>query len=241
MCEYCSKLSSAATYSSKLSQYMLEDIERMMKTEDALLFSQADFPYIEPLLYFEPRVALPKPTRYYQGIRIDGMEMRQDWASGAMRSIGFKNGKIILLAKAVTRKIGEAEKLDHYFLVQLGKEELKISERNNEITIAFDGNVEGMNIKTRKMESHTLTFSFTHEHNEKAILPDSRIAASGIYGGTSRVMGKQAIMSRFENYSITVMHFAPHPLLLYSYKELGFESAMEFQKKVYDILKMHLL
>lgn len=220
---------------------MLEDTERVMNSNTSLLFSQKDFPYIEPIMYFEPRVALPTPTRYYQGMLIDGKEMRLDWSAGSMRAIGFKDGKIVIVSKAVNKNIGEPERLDHYFLVELNKEELKVSEINNEIRIEFDGNVEGMNVKTHKMENHSLKFSFVHQHNEKAILPQSRISSSKLYSGESRVMSKQAILSKFENYSITVIHFAPHPLLLYSYKELGFESALEFQKKVYDIIKTHLV
>ncbi|MCX8200045.1 MAG: hypothetical protein N3G76_01095 [Candidatus Micrarchaeota archaeon] len=206
-----------------------------------LLFSQADFPFIEPLIYLEPRVALPKPTRYYQGMRVDSREMRLDWSAGSMRALGLKNSTIVLLCKAACKKAGEPEKLDHYMLIKIGKGELKVSEANSVLTVSFKGHVDGMDIKGRKIEGHDVEFSFQHHNNDNAIVPAQAVSASAIYGGRGRVSGSTQVLSRFENYSITVSHFAPHPLLLQSCKELGFGSPIEMQKSVYGILKWHLL
>ncbi|MEM3363977.1 MAG: hypothetical protein QXS93_00515 [Candidatus Micrarchaeia archaeon] len=245
MCDVCNKISSPG-YSSAIGKYMLEDVQRLMnisngETEPRLLFSQVDFPFIEPLIYLEPRVALPKPTRYYQGIRIDSQEMRLDWSAGSTRALGLKNSTVILLCKAATKKPSEPEKLDHYFLIKLGKGELKVSEANSIFTISFKGHVDGMNIKDRKIEGHDIEFSFQHHHNDNAIVPTVSVGASAIYGGKMRTAGSTQVLSRFENYSITVSHFAPHPLMLQSCKELGFNSPIEMQRAVYGMLKWHLL
>ncbi|MEM0438375.1 MAG: hypothetical protein QXU54_03700 [Candidatus Micrarchaeia archaeon] len=239
MCELCAKIATTQ-YSSRLSQYMLADAERLQHSNGSLLFTQKEFPYIEPVLLFEPRVALPKPTRYYQQVLVDGKPLRADWSSGATRAIAFRNGKMVFLSKAVSKQAGESEMLDHYFLVELAREDLAVSEKDNTLTIAFEGKVDGVNPRTRKPEQHALSFSFVHQHNEKAFLPEARVASSAVYSGASRVQSQQQSLSRFENYSVTVMHFAPHPLLMQSYKELGFQSGLEFQRKVYNVLKAHL-
>ncbi len=224
---------------------MLEDVQRLMNTENAisqpLLFSQGDFPCIEPLLYLEPRVALPKPTRYYQGMKIDAKDMRLDWASGSMRAFGFKDDYVFFLSKAAVKKIGEAERLDHYALLKLEKNELKVTENNAVMTIAFSGHADGVGIKSRKIEGHDVEFSFQHHNNENAIVSAAAVSASAVYGGKGRVQGSTAILSKFENYSITVSHFAPHPLLIQAHKELGFNSALEMQRGVYGMLRQHLL
>jgi hypothetical protein len=244
MCDICAKLSNS-NYSGVLSKYMLEDVQRLMNTENAIsqpvLFSQTDFPFIEPLLYLEPRAALPKPTRYYQGMKIDAKEMRLDWASGSMRAFGFKNDNVFLLSKAAVKKIGEPERLDHYMLMKLEKGDLKITEANSVATISFKGHIDGLDVKSRKMEGHDVEFSFQHHNNENAIVPAAAVSASAVYGGKGRVQGGTQILSKFENYSITVSHFAPHPLLIQAHKELGFNSALEMQRGVYGMLKQHLL
>lgn len=239
MCEFCKKVA-GSSYGSKISQYMLEDIERMIKTENNPMFSQRDFPFIEPLVYLEPRVAMPKPTRYYQPMSVDGKMLRLDWSSGSMRALGFGNGKIVLLTKSVIKRAGEPERLNYYFLAELDKSELNVKERGNELTVSFRGNVHGINIKNRGMEQHAVEFTFIHQNNERAFVPKERAAASAIYGKSTRA-GGQEIASRFENYAVTVMHFAPHPLLLYSYKELGFASPLELQRGMYGVLREHLL
>ncbi|MCX8206000.1 MAG: hypothetical protein N3H30_02095, partial [Candidatus Micrarchaeota archaeon] len=220
-------------------QYMLADAERLQHSEGSLLFTQKEFPCVEPLLLLEPRVALPKPTRYYQQALVDGKPLRCDWSAGSMRALAFRDGKIVFISKAVSKETGGAEALDHYFLAELAKEDVTVSERESSLTIAFDGKVEGINPRTRKPEQHALSFSFVHQHNEKAFVPEARVASSAVYSGALRVQSQQQL-SRFENYSVTVMHFAPHPLLMQSYRELGFQSGLEFQKKVYDVLKAHL-
>ena len=244
MCYTCSKLNNNA-YTGALSKYMLEDVQRLVNTENGtenhLLFSQADFPFLEPFLYLEPRVALPKPTRYYQGIKVDNRELRTDWSSGSLRALGFKDDRIVLLTKAAVKSIGEAERLDHYLLLKLSKNEVKVSEANSTITISFNGHADGVNIKSRKTEGHDIEFLFQHHNNENAIVPIAAINASAVYGGKVRVQGNTPILSRFENYSVTVSHFAPHPIILQLHKELGYESALAMQRGVGAILKQHLL
>ncbi|MGB9635306.1 MAG: hypothetical protein ACPL0A_02400, partial [Candidatus Micrarchaeia archaeon] len=228
MCDLCKRLANTH-YPTKISQYMLEDVERMLKTENVLLFSQETFPYIEPLLYLEPRVAMPKPTRYYQSMEIDGKALRLDWSSGAMRAIGLKNNEIVVLTKSVIKQTGQPERFNYYFLAKLKKDELDISETNNEIKISYKGNVSGINLKTRKMENHELSFSFIHQHNENAFIPKSRLTSSSLYSKSTGDKG-QAILSRFEEYAVTVMHFAPHPMILQVHKELGFETPLDLQR-----------
>lgn len=238
MCEVCDKLASTA-YSNKISNYMLEDAQRIVNSKEGIFFSQDVFPYTNPLLYLEPRVAVPKPTRYYQPMFVDNNMLNNTWTSGCMRSVGFSGNNILILTKFVTKKIGEPEKLDYYVLAKLNKSELSITEKNNEIRISFDGIINGTNIKNRQVEEHELKFDFIHQHNDNAILPKSRLASSRMYSKSIARAGR-GILSRFEEYSVTVMHFAPHPIISQMHKELGFETALELQRKVYDILKSHL-
>ncbi len=238
MCEVCKKIVNT-TYSAKVSNYMLEDAQRMVDSDEGLFFSQDAFPYTNPIIYLEPRVAVPKPTRYYQSIFIDNNMLNNNWTSGSMRGIGFDGENIVLLTKFVKKQIGSPEKLNYYFLATLNKSELNIAEKNNEIRISFDGSVNGTNIKNRQVEDHHLKFEFIHQHNDNAIIPKSRLASSAVYSKSIARRGKN-ILSRFEEYTVTVMHFAPHPILMQVHNELGINSTLEFQRMVYSILKSHL-
>ena len=88
------------------------------------------------------------------------------------------------------------------------------------------------------MESHAVSFSFVHQHNDNAFILKSRVASSPLYNRGAA--GPRRRMLGSSEYEVTVMHFAPHPLLMNLFKELGFKSKLEMQKAVFGIMREHL-
>jgi hypothetical protein len=222
-------------YSNKIIEYLKLDVERVQDTETNCMFTNLEFPLNEAYLFFEPRVAMIKPTRYYQNLTIDGELKRLDWSAGSTRALGFKKNKVIFISKAVVKEIGEKEKMDHYIAIEINKNELEINEENNMLNISFDKEVKVRNLKNKNEETHKIEFSFNFLNNERAIMP-KHMAERTMYGRSSISQTSQ-IISKFENYTITVLHFAPHPILIQHYKEFGFEGPIDFQRNCFSILK----
>lgn len=222
-------------YSQKIIDYLKMDVERVKTSNSNCLFTNLEFPLNKPYLFFEPRVAMIKPTRYYQNLTIDGELKRLDWMGGSTRALGFSKEGIIFVSKSVLKDIGEEERLDYYIAVKLNKEDLSINEENNMLTISLNKEFSGRNIKTGLNETHRIEFNFNFLNNERAIMP-KHMAEKSMYGRSSISQTSQ-IISKFENYTITVLHFAPHPLLIQHYKELGFEGPIDFQRNCFSILK----
>jgi hypothetical protein len=222
-------------YSNKIIEYLKLDVIRLENSESNCLFTNLNFPLDEPYLFFEPRVAMIKPTRYYQNLKVDDELKRLDWSAGSTRALGFNEKEIIFLSKAVTKEIGEEEKLDHYIGVKINKEDLNVSEENNMLTISLNKEFSGKNLKTNVDEKHVIDFNFNFVNNERAIMP-KHMAQKTMYKRSS-MSQTSTIISKFENYAITVLHFAPHPILIQHYKEFDFEGPIDFQRNCYSILK----
>ena len=225
-------------YSKKIIEYLNLDIERVNQTENQIIFSNIEFPIKEPLLLFEPRVPMIKPTRYYQNFLIDGELKRLDWSAGSTRALGFSKRGIYFISKAVITEIGKPEKMDHYVAIEINKKDLHITEQNNMLNISLNKEYIGKNIKTKNEEKHLFEFSFNFLNNERAIMPKT-MAEKSMYGRSSISQTSQ-IISKFENYTITVLHFAPHPILIQHYKDFGFEGPIDFQRNCYNIIKQLL-
>lgn len=225
-------------YSTKIINYLSMDTERINTSDSNCLFTNLEFPLKEPYLFFEPRVAMIKPTRYYQNLLIDGELRRLDWMEGSTRAIGFNRKGIIFLSKAVLKNIGEKERLDHYVAVKINRNDLSIKEENNMLTISMNKEFTGRNIKNNLSEMHRIEFNFNFLNNERAIMP-KHMAERSMYGRSS-VSQTSTIISKFENYTITVFHFAPHPILIQYYKDFGFEGGIDFQRNCFSILKQLL-
>ena len=58
-----------------------------------------------------------------------------------------------------------------------------------------------------------------------------------MYKNTYRGKNITQAASKFEDYTVTVSHFSPHPYLLNDFKKLRFEKRSEMQKSVFDYLK----
>jgi len=179
-----------------------------------------------------------KPTRYYQNFNVDNELKRLDWSAGSTRALGFSKKGIYFISKAVIKEIGKPEKMDHYVAIKLNKNDLNITEENNMLNISLNKEIEGKNIKTNNIETHNLEFSFNFLNNERAIMPKA-MAERSMYGRSS-VSQTSQIISKFENYTITVVHFAPHPILIQYFKDFGFEGPIDFQRNCYNILKQLL-
>ena len=222
-------------YSKRIIEYLKLDVDRVNVSKSNCLFTNLEFPLNEPYLFFEPRVAMIKPTRYYQNLNIDRELKRLDWSAGSTRALGFNKKKMIFISKAVTKNIGEDEEMDHYVAVELNKRDIKISEENNMLNISHNKEHTMKNIKTGVEETHNIEFSFNFLNNERAIMP-KHMAEKSMYGRSSISQTSQ-IISKFENYTITVLHFAPHPLLIQYYKDFGFEGPIDFQRNCFSMLK----
>lgn len=222
-------------YSNKIIDYLRMDTERIETSESNCLFTNLEFPLKESYLFFEPRVAMIKPTRYYQNLKIDEELKRLDWSAGSTRALGFNENKIIFISKAVVKDLGEKERMDHYVAVELKKEDLQISEEENVMSISLNKEINGKNIINGNDETHKIEFDFKFVDNERAIMP-KHMAQRTMYGRSSISQTSQ-IISKFENYTITVLHFAPHPILIQHYKEFGFEGPIDFQRNCFSILK----
>lgn len=123
--------------------------------------------------------------------------------------------------------------------------------KNGEYSIAMDGNKiiisvkdvrkEGVDLLTGNPASHIYSFSFAHQHTEKAMVPRDRIENSAliktIYHGK---MPQKPLTFDWTTYVVTVPHLAPHSFIHQRYKEFGYQNAMEMQNAVTEMLKMHL-
>jgi len=233
------ELLNKSNYSSHIIEYLKQDVTRVQNSDKStLIFTNIEFPLNSPYLLFEPRVPMLKPTRYYQNFNVDGELKRLDWSAGSTRAIGFNGKKIIFISKAVSKEIGDVEKMDHYVAVELNKNDLQIKEEENVLTLSLNKEINGKNLKTNVEEKHKLEFSFIFANNDRAIMPKA-MAQQSMYGRSSISQTSQ-IISKFENYTITVLHFAPHPILIQNYKEFGFEGPIDFQRNCYNIIKQLL-
>ena len=166
------ELLNKSNYSSHIIEYLKQDILRVQNSDKStLIFTNIEFPLNSPYLLFEPRVPMLKPTRYYQNFNVDGELKRLDWSAGSTRAIGFNGKKIIFISKAVSKEIGDVEKMDHYVAVELNKNDLQIKEEENVLTLSLNKEINGKNLKTNVEEKHKLEFSFIFANNDRAIMP----------------------------------------------------------------------
>jgi hypothetical protein len=190
---------------------------------------------------FEPRMPLQLPSNFYQPLLIDGQKLRGDWASGWIRLIAFSNGSLYLLAHAFrTRETKEYLMFLHQ--VEFEKGEYTIAASGNKVVITVkDVKKDGIDLLTGRPASHTYSFSFTHQHTEKTMVPRNRIESSALV--RSAYHGKLAqkpLSFDWTTYVVTVPHLAPHSFIHQRYKEFGYSNAMEMQNAVTELLKSHL-
>jgi len=245
MCDLCTRLQSDAQHTQRVQDLYNKIDARLKATKSEpsggeLAFTTASFPLLTTAP-FEPRMPLQLPSNFYQPILVDGQKLRGDWASGWVRMIAFMNGSMHLLVHAF-RKRETIEYLMFLHQVEFKPGEYTMASEGNKVTISVkDIKKEGIDLLTEKPVSHTYSFTFTHQHTEKAMVPRDRIESSAliktIYHGK---MPQKPLTFDWTTYVVTVPHLAPHSSIHQRYKEFGYQNAMEMQNAVTELLKQHL-
>ncbi len=261
MCKLCEYARTNAAFRSDMAKGALADLDRFFKTkahapESTSLFSnmpgwaalKSDF------ALFEPLAAFPNPQSYYQPLYINGEKLRNDWQSGWTRSIGFlPNGNLLLFAKAVERGRFAAalETFQHLFIVEFRPDELQVEYSPPQFTLrAEEVTKEGTTLISGAKVSHTFSFAFSHLAAEKSAMRADAIKQSAFLrqvlrrGKTEEEAAKDrgitdAPKSDFEKFIITTLHYAPHPLLMRGFKEMGYENRFALQMDVPKFLDEH--
>lgn len=261
MCKLCEFAKANEAFRSDTAKATVEDINTLFRTrkmapESASLF--ANFPGWIKLKFdfarFEPLAAFPNPQTYYQPLYVDGEKLRNDWQSGWTRSIGFlPDGNLLLHTKAVERGRFEpgADTFQHLYAVVFKPEELQIDYSPPKFTIRADEvKKEGVSLIGNTAASHTFSFAFSHLAIEKSAMRADAIRQSAFLrqvlrrGKTEDEAAKdkgitQAPKSDFEKFSITTLHYAPHPLLMRGFREMGYENRFALQMDVPKFLDEH--
>src|SRR5271157_5155813 len=109
MCELCQKAKGSTPYNNLISKMVEEDKKRMefSKTMAQTLspiarsvYSTMAWPVKLVYPMFEARSAFAVPNNYFQSLTIDDERLGNSFAHGAMRSVFFVGGRLIVLSKA---------------------------------------------------------------------------------------------------------------------------------------------
>ncbi|MEM3030339.1 MAG: hypothetical protein QXH27_01260 [Candidatus Micrarchaeia archaeon] len=229
--------------------------------------SNLGFPPDVSMPLFEPRISTPSPSNYFQNAFVDGVRLHSGWTHDCARSVGFfENGDLLFITKAVARSVGMPEYFFYLYVIRFekAKGEFNLSvDASGKAVMEANSQKGGTNILSGSPASHLFSFSFQHFPTNNAILPKERAAtyyaqraaahapgrasqptAPGFGGVPPSAAAPRALPARtsgssFEEYVVTVPHFAPHPYLLQAYQELGFASRMELQNAVSKFFKDH--
>ena len=249
MCRICQAVATDSEYARKMEEWVQRDAARLENSRKkapsneeirSSLFTNIGFPPRINYPLFEARFGLSVPMNFYQNIFVDGKRLVNNWAHDYCRGISFApNGDLILLTKAVGRKLAE-EWLLFYYLVKFSKANNEFSYRYNpangfvELSVR-NVKVKGTNLADKSPAEHEFTFNFFNKATERMIVKKERLQSDAImrqvYGrGPQKTL--ELAKTDFEEYVVTEPHFAPHPYMLYDYKLYGFNSRMEFQNSV---------
>lgn len=245
MCDLCTRLQSDPEHAQRIRDLYNRINERLKATKrepagGEVAFTTMPFPLLT-MAIFEPRLPMQLPSNFYQSILIDGQKLRSDWGSGWTRLVGFSNDSLCLLAHGMRTKETK-EYLLYLHMVEFKKGEYSIAQEGGKIIITVKNvRKEGVDLLTDQPSSHTYSFTFTHRHTNKAMVPRDRVGNSAlvrsIYHGK---LPQKPLVFDWTTYVVTVPHLAPHSLVHQRYKELGYENAMDMQNAVTELLKAHV-
>lgn len=252
MCELCTKAKDVPEYGAFMDRMLAEDTARV---EHSRLIA-AELPPVAKALYssmswpvklvypmFEARAAYAVPNNYFQNIFIDDERLGNSFAHGAMRSVFFAGGRLVLFSKAVSFKDAR-EFFTSFILLHLEKGEYEWKDEGGELRVTAKAEKPMMNLVTGKAERKKITFSFVHQPVEGRMVSKEHAASSSRFrevydkyaGGTQ--MG--AASMDMEGYAITVPHFSPHPYMLQLAGRFGYADNRDFQLHVADYFRAHL-
>lgn len=250
MCEVCEK-AKMADYGALVAKMLDEDKARLAHC----MTIAPQFPSIAKSAYasvswpvklaypmFEARAAYAVPNNYFQNLTVDGTRLGNSFAHGAMRSLFFAGGRLMVFSKTVG-SMHAKEFFTSFLLLHLEKGEYRYAAGDGGMTITAEVEKPMLNLVTGKVERKRVVFSFVHQKVAGRIVSREQAASSSRfrevydkYGGAYLKAGSMDM----EGYAITVPHFAPHPYLLQLHRQFGYESNRQFQEHVEDYFRAHL-
>jgi hypothetical protein len=250
MCDVCERAKTPA-YGALIAKMLEEDEARLaysrtMAAQLAVIgksvYSSVNWPLKLAYPFFEARAAYAVPNNYFQNLTVDGERLGNSFAHGAMRSVFFAGGRLILFSKAVNFRDAK-EFFTSFILLHLDREEYESQVDESGIRITAQVEKPMLNLITGMTQMKKIAFSFVHQKVAGRIVSREHVATStrfrevyGKYGGVSMNAGSIDM----EGYAITVPHFAPHPYLLQMHEQFGYESNRQFQEHVEDYFRAHL-
>lgn len=239
-------------YSALLDRMLAEDQARMefskkmaetMKSLSRRIYSSMKWPVklVHPM--FEARAAYAVPNNYFQNLLLDGEKLGNAFGHGAMRSLFFAGGKLILFSKGVNFHDGK-EYFTSFLLLHLEPDEYKKVVFKREIKITANIEKPLKNMITGKVEKKRIGFTFIHQPVSGRIVSRDRAMRSArfksVYDRHKGGAQAKAASMDLEGYAVTVPHFSPHPFLFRFCKELGYEDNRDFQEHAADYFLEHL-
>ncbi|MCK4319725.1 hypothetical protein KAW38_04090 [Candidatus Micrarchaeota archaeon] len=253
MCEFCDNAKQSSSYLSMLKGMLEEDKQRMenskkileeMKVLSKTIFTSLNWPAPLTKPLFEARNAFTLPTNYFQNISVDGMRLGNHFSHGSTRSIFFSNNLLILFSKTVSQKMGLGEYFTSFNFLHFSKQEYTASIKEDMIKISINTKKKVKNLMTGKTEEKQIVLNLIHNQLKGKIISKQQAVQSSYI---QRMYGKRGDVSKIfasadlEGYVISVNHFSPHPFMLQSHRDFGFESNRHFQEHVIDYFKAHIL
>lgn len=250
MCNVCER-AKTPEYGALIAKMLEEDEARLAYSKAMAaqfspiarsVYSSISWPVKLAYPMFEARAAYAVPNNYFQNLTVDGERLGNAFAHGAMRSLFFAGGRLMLFSKAVSfRDAGEF--FTSFILLHLERGEYESRVGEGEIRITAQVEKPMLNLITGRPERKEIAFSFVHQKVAGRIVSKEQVTQSarfrevyGKYGGA----GYKAGSMDMEGYAITVPHFAPHPYLLQLHEMFGYESNRQFQEHVEDYFRAHL-
>lgn len=250
MCDLCGR-AAMPEYDALLAKMLQEDKARLAATKRLAqrfpslaksCYTSVGWPVKMPYPMFEARAAYAVPNNYFQNLFIDDERLGNSFAHGAMRSVFFAGGRLMVFSKCVSFRDAD-EFFTSFLLLHLDAGEYRAEAGEAGVSITAQLEKPMLNLVTGKPERKRIAFAFTHQKVAGRIVSKEQVATSsrfrevyGRYGGADL---KSASMD-MEGYAITVPHFAPHPYLLQLHAAFGYESGRQFQERVEDYFRAHL-
>lgn len=250
MCDLCGK-AAMPEYGALLAKMLQEDEARIACTKRMAArfpglgkscYTSVSWPARMAYPMFEARAAYAVPNNYFQNLFVDDERLGNSFAHGAMRSLFFAGGRLMVFSKSVSFRDAD-EFFTSFLLLHLEKGEYTATVNDAGVCMTARLEKPMLNLVTGKPERKRIAFAFTHQKVAGRIVSKEQVAASSRfrevyerYGGAQR---KSASID-MEGYAITVPHFAPHPYLLQLHEQFGYESNRQFQEHVEDYFRAHL-
>jgi hypothetical protein len=243
MCEVCEAAKKSTDYAGLLDKMLADDAARLefskqMAQELAPLkrsiCSSLKWPVRLVYPMFEARAAFSVPQNYFQGLMLDGERLGASFAHGAMRSLFFAGGDLIVFSKTVNHHDGR-EFFTSFMLALFKPGEYSAEVSGEDITIRVDAEKGMRNLISGEMENRRISFNFINNAVKNRIVTREQVLNSAqfknVYAKFGGASAKSASID-IEGYAITVPHFSPHPYLLQLKEQFGYESNRQFQENV---------